>query len=218
VSPVQSRLAWRATRPAAAPRRRHLRPAFVERRLRYTPRVVEAPSYVSALSTGSEIDVPLINGDEVIGVLIVESEQPDAFGEEDFSILSAAATHAGIGIARARLLAAERRRADEQQALAETVADLSRRLELSRVLDAVLARACRLVGAAGGELGTYDAATGEITIVSNSNMADSSIGSRLRYGEGAMGHVIATGELMVIPTTRRGAAGPASTRALTRTP
>jgi PAS domain S-box-containing protein len=173
--------------------------AIVDRQLHYTPRVTEAPDYVPTLSTGAEIDIPLLNGDEVLGVLVVESEQPDAFRDEDFEILTAAATHAGIAIARARLIAGERRRADEQQALLETVTDLSARLELSRVLDAVLARACRLVGAAGGELGTCDPVSGEITIVSNNNMQESSLGTRIRFGEGAMGHVIATGELMTIP-------------------
>ncbi|HSJ09971.1 MAG TPA: GAF domain-containing protein, partial [Longimicrobiales bacterium] len=173
--------------------------AIDDRTLHYTPRVTEAPSYVPSLSTGAEIDVPLLNGDEVLGVLVVESEQPDAFGDEDFQILTAAATHAGIAIARARLLADERRRADEQQALLETVTDLSARLELSRLLDAVLARACRLVGAAGGELGTCDVVTGDITIVSNHNMRASSLGAHLSAGEGAMGHVVTSGELMVIP-------------------
>jgi PAS domain S-box-containing protein len=175
------------------------RQAIEDRRLHYTPRVTDEPGYVPTLSSGAEVDVPLLNGDEVLGVLVVESEQPDAFGVADFETLTVAATHASIAIARARLLAAERRRADEQQALLETVADLSSRLELSRVLDAVLARACHLVGAAGGELGTFDPATGEVVIVSNSNMQESSLGARLRAGEGAMGHVITTGDMMVIP-------------------
>jgi PAS domain S-box-containing protein len=173
--------------------------AIRDRALHYTPRVTEEPAYVPTLSSGSEVDVPLLNGDEVLGVLVVESEQPDAFGVEDFETLTVAATHASIALARARLLASERRRADEQQALLETVADLSAQLELSKVLDAVLARACHLVGAAGGELGTYDGAAREITIVSNNNMEESSLGARLRHGEGAMGHVVAIGEPMLIP-------------------
>jgi PAS domain S-box-containing protein len=173
--------------------------AIRTRALHYTPRVTEEPAYVPTLSSGSEVDVPLLNGDEVLGVLVVESEQPDAFGVEDFETLTVAATHASIALARARLLASERRRADEQQALLETVADLSAQLELSKVLDAVLARACHLVGAAGGELGTYDAAGGGITIVSNNNMEESSLGARLHHGEGAMGHVVSTGEPMLIP-------------------
>ena len=94
---------------------------------------------------------------------------------------------------------AERRRADEHEALLATIADLSAELELGPLLDAVLARACNLVGAAGGELGTFDATTGELTIVSNNNMSESSLGARLRYGEGAMGHVIRTRRLMTIP-------------------
>jgi PAS domain S-box-containing protein len=173
--------------------------AIMDRRLHYTARVADEPSYLPTLNSGAEIDIPLLDGEEVLGVLVVESEQPDAFGEEDFQILTAAATHAGIAIGRARLLAAERRRADEQQALLETITDLSGKLELGRLLEAVLARACRLIGAAGGELGTYEPATGEITIVANHNMRETSLGARLRAGEGAMGHVVRTGELMVIP-------------------
>ncbi|MBR9989261.1 MAG: GAF domain-containing protein [Gemmatimonadetes bacterium] len=172
--------------------------AIHERRLQYTPRVTEEPRYVPSLSTGSELDVPLLSGGQVLGVLVVESNLPDAFGPADFDTLTVASTHASIAIARARLLAAERRRADEHEALLATIADLSAELELAPLLDAVLARACKLVNAAGGELGTYDAATGELTIVSNNNMSESSLGARLKFGEGAMGHVIRTRELMRI--------------------
>jgi PAS domain S-box-containing protein len=175
-------------------------------KLRYTPDVTEEPEYVPGLSSGSEVDLPLKAGDEVLGVLVVESREPHAFGPEDLEILTAAAQHAGIALARIRLLEeqhrvveSERRRADEREALLATITDLSAELELSRLLEAVLSRAVTLLGAAGGELATFDAERSELVIAANHNMREDSRNARLKVGEGAMGHVVRTGEQMIIP-------------------
>ena len=179
---------------------------LVDGRLHYTPDVTLEPEYVPGLASGSEIDVPLRAGDEVLGVLVVESREPDAFGPVDREILTASAQHAGIALARIRLIdeqrrlaATERRRADERQALLDTITDLSGSLELSRLLDAVLTRAVTLLDAAGGELATYDDRTGELVIAANHNMAEDSRGTHLKVNEGAMGLVVTTGEQMTIP-------------------
>ena len=172
----------------------------------YTPDVTLEPEYVPGLASGSEIDVPLRAGDDVLGVLVVESREPDAFGAADREILTAAAQHAAIALARIRLIeeqrrlaADERRRADERQALLDTITDLSGSLELSRLLDAVLTRAVTLLDAAGGELATYDDGTGELVVAANHNMVEDSRGTRLHVNEGAMGLVVKTGEQMMIP-------------------
>ena len=174
--------------------------------LRYTPDVSREPEYVPGLSTGSEVDVPIRSGEEALGVLVVESREPHAFGPEDLEILTAAAQLAGIALGRIRLLAeqqlllaAERRRADEREALLATITDLSTELELSRLLEAVLARAVTLLGAVGGELATYDASRGELIIAANHGMKADSRGTRLKLGEGAMGWVVRTGEQLIIP-------------------
>ncbi len=176
--------------------------AIRERTLQFTPRVAEDPEYVPGLGTGSEVDVPILDDDEALGVLVVESASPEAFGARDFEILEAAARHAGMALGRHRLLAAERWRADEQAALLATVADLSAELELEPLLDAVLERSVTLLRAVGGELAIYEAADEELVVVSNHNMSESSLGARLAYGEGAMGHVVKTGEMMMIPDYR----------------
>jgi diguanylate cyclase (GGDEF)-like protein len=49
------------------------------------------------------VDVPLIVGGEVLGVLTVERVKLNAFDDGDFAILTAAATQASIAIERARL-------------------------------------------------------------------------------------------------------------------
>jgi GAF domain-containing protein len=64
-------------------------------------------------STRSEMAVPLSIGKKVIGALDVQSEQPDAFSEEDISILSTLANQVAIAIENARLFT-ETRTALEQ--------------------------------------------------------------------------------------------------------
>jgi PAS domain S-box-containing protein len=179
---------------------------LADRRLRYTADVSREPEYVPGLSSGSEVDVPILAGEDVLGVLVVESREPHAFGPADFEILTAAAQLAGLALARIRLLdqqeqilAAERRRADEREALLATIGDLSAELELSRLLEAVLGRAVTLLGAVGGELATFDETRGELVIAANHGMKSDSRGTRLKVGEGAMGWVVRTGEQLLIP-------------------
>ncbi|MGD8726542.1 MAG: response regulator [Gemmatimonadales bacterium] len=166
--------------------------------LRYTPDVTKEPDYIPGLSTGCEVDVPLVIEGRPLGVVVVESDRPNAFGRADLEILTAASNQASIAIARARLLAAERRRADERHALLETLRDLSAELDLSKLLQAVLDRAMGLLGASGGELAIYDDEHRELVIVANHQGDQVSVGTRLALGEGAMGRVAETREPLVI--------------------
>jgi PAS domain S-box-containing protein len=176
---------------------------LLDGKLHYTPRCKDVPNYISAAPAGgSEVDVPLAIGDAVVGVLVVESKEQDAFGREDFEILSAAAHQAGIAINRVRLLEAERRRTDEQKAVLDTLADLSGQLELSRVLQGVVERTVALLGVTGGELAIFDEDRSELEIVASYNIGSDSTGTRMGMGEGAMGMVAETREALVIPDYR----------------
>jgi PAS domain S-box-containing protein len=168
--------------------------------LRYTPDVSRAAGYLPSPARGAEVDVPLRVDGKVIGVLVVESAEPNAFGAEDFEILTAAANQASIAIGRARLLAEERRRVDEHKALLDTMADLSSDLELPRVLQAVLNRAVTLLGVTGGEVAIYDEETRHLVVAASQNIGKDSTGTRLALGEGAMGHVARTREPLIIPS------------------
>ncbi len=172
---------------------------LADRSLHYTPRVSEAPEYVPTLGTGSEIDVPVQHGDELVGVLVVESADPDAFDASDFDVLTAAAQQAGIAIGRARLLETERRHAREHRALLETLGDLSGELELAKLLQRVLERAVSLLSVTGGELAIYEPDAEELVIVASHHIGEDSTGTRMRPGEGAMGRVAETHEPLIIP-------------------
>ncbi len=172
--------------------------ALLDGNLHYTPDVATEESYLPSLGGGSELDVPLVIDGRPTGVLVVQSNRVDAFGQDDCESLSAAAQQASIAIGRARLLAAERRRADEQEALLASLADLSGELELARLLKAVLGRAVRLLGVAGGELAIFDEERRELDIVANHNIGAESTGTRMALGEGAMGRVAETHEPLII--------------------
>jgi PAS domain S-box-containing protein len=174
--------------------------AMQDGKLHYTADVRRESTYLPSLASGSEVDVPLRVDGRTIGVLVVESAEPNAFGDEDFEILQAAANQAAIAIARARLLEAERRRADEHKALLDTMADLSSELELSRVLQAVIARAVSLLGVTGGEVAIYEEETRELVVLASERIGKDSTGTRLRLGEGAMGTVARTLEPLIIPS------------------
>ncbi|MBI4545002.1 MAG: GAF domain-containing protein, partial [Gemmatimonadetes bacterium] len=168
-------------------------------RLHYSPDVTRETAYIPSPMAGSEIDLPLPIDGGIVGVVVVESSRKNAFDQEDFDILTVATNQAGIALGRARLLAAERRRADEHKALLDTMADLSAQLELSRLLQAVLERAVALLGVTGGELAIYDEVRRELVIVASHNIGKDSTGVRMALGEGAMGRVAQTQEPLIIP-------------------
>jgi len=147
---------------------------------------------------GSKVDVPILIGEKVQGVLITENRAPHAFDQNDFEVLTAATHLAGIAIERARLFTSERRRADELDALRTTITDITSELELSKLLHAIVERAAGLLNATGGELGLYDEARREIQVVVNHNLGQGNIGRHHRLGEGAMGRVAETGEPLII--------------------
>jgi PAS domain S-box-containing protein len=174
--------------------------AIADGELHYTADVTRESGYLPSLNSGSEVDVPLNVDGETIGVLVVESAEPDAFGDEDFEILTAAATQAGIAVARVRLLSAERRRGDEHKALLESMQDLVGELELSKALQAVLERAVALLGVSGGEVAIFDDDRQELVVVASEHIGKDSTGTRLQLGEGAMGAVAESHEPLIIPS------------------
>ncbi len=151
----------------------------------------------------SVLAAPLLMGNRLVGVIAaVHSDPRHPFGDEGLRLIKLFASQAAIAIENARLFTAERKRAGEQQALLDTLSDLSGELELSRVLQAVLNRAIGLLGMTGGELATYDETRRELIIVASLNMGMDSTGTRMRLGEGAMGYVSQTHEPLIIPNYR----------------
>lgn len=84
----------------------------------YAPDVSRDPRYVcSAQSTRSELAIPLMVRDEVVGVLDCQSDKLDYFDAEKIELLALFSTHASIALENARLYSLERQRARQLEAI-----------------------------------------------------------------------------------------------------
>jgi PAS domain S-box-containing protein len=156
--------------------------------------------YVANAIVQAVMVAPLLIGPRLVGAIAaVHSDPGRKFGEAEIRLLNLFAAQAAIAIENARLFNDERRRTEEQQALLETLKDLSGDLELSRVLQRVLERAVALLKVTGGELATYDENRRDLVIVASHAMPSSAVGARMAIGEGAMGRVAETHQPLVIP-------------------
>jgi diguanylate cyclase (GGDEF)-like protein len=73
-------------------------------KLLYVPDVRKDPRYVRGVEHGrSELALPLTMGDEILGVLDIESPKVDAFSSRDINALSLFATQVAVALDKARL-------------------------------------------------------------------------------------------------------------------
>ena len=111
------------------------------RRLRFGP----YPQLV-ALGIRSLVIVPLRAGGEVVGALGITFTAPGALRQEDRGLLELYAAHAAAALERIRLVDAERRRADQAERLAETLARVGAAPDLEGAVGALLGGAISLLG------------------------------------------------------------------------
>ncbi len=155
-------------------------------------------SWVDAGISGF-IDVPLVAGENNLGVLGLFSFQPEKiFSRRDFELAGSIGRQVGITIQNARLLEIERQRANHQEALSATLADLSRELDMPRLLQVVLERAVRLSGTDLGELAIYDEASHDLVVMACYGLEKDFSGTRLRLGEGTMGKAAQTRQPVLV--------------------
>jgi diguanylate cyclase (GGDEF)-like protein len=84
----------------------------------YAPDVSKDARYIcAAQSTRSELAIPLMVCDEVVGVLDCQSECIDRFDHETIELLTLFSTHASIALQNAHLYSLERKRARQLEAI-----------------------------------------------------------------------------------------------------
>lgn len=102
------------------------------------PDVSQDPRYLGAVSEiRSEMCVPLKIGERVIGVIDVESDQVNAFSEDDLRLLSTLAGQLATTIENAHLFAETKRNANDLALLLGTSTAISSTLDLDQILETV---------------------------------------------------------------------------------
>ncbi|HKI00313.1 MAG TPA: sensor domain-containing diguanylate cyclase [Candidatus Sulfotelmatobacter sp.] len=108
----------------------------------YAPDVSQDPRYIcAAQSTRSELAIPLMVREDVVGVLDCQSDRLDHFDHETIELLTLFSTQASIALQNARLYSLERQRARQLEAI-NTIAQQSTAV---MDLEELLARACLVI-------------------------------------------------------------------------
>ncbi len=112
----------------------------------------------------SMLAVPMLAGDETMGVIVLSSLGYGMFDEDDQRVLEVLAGHAGVAMQNARLLAAER----EAAATAETLLGLSKALTARRTVGDIFQDALEsltnLVNAVAAGAYVHDTTTGDFRL------------------------------------------------------
>jgi diguanylate cyclase (GGDEF)-like protein len=160
------------------------------------------PSFLGAITgIASEVCVPLLDQQRVLGILNVESTGV-ALGAADLKLMIALAEHIVIAIGRAQLYGAEQRRVRQLEALRATMTEISANLDLDTLLAAILEREVALLGATIGQVTLYDPVRGDLVAVKGHNLDSRYEGTRVALGEGLAGHVALTRAPLVVPNYR----------------
>src|ERR1700723_2490645 len=108
----------------------------------YAPDVSKDPRYFcSAKSTRSELAIPLMVMDEVVGVLDCQSDRVDHFDDETIKLLTLFSTQASIALQNAHLYSLERQRARQLEAINAIAQQTTAVMEL----EDLLARVCFVI-------------------------------------------------------------------------
>src|SRR5580704_14799931 len=108
----------------------------------YAPDVSQDPRYFcSAKSTRSELAIPLMVRDEVVGVLDCQSDRLNHFDSETIDLLTLFSTQASIALQNARLYSLEEQRTRQLQAINAIAQQTTAVLDLEELLG----RVCQLI-------------------------------------------------------------------------
>ncbi len=106
------------------------------RRPIYSPDVTADPRYIPHIpTTRSELAIPLMVRDEVVGVLDCQSNLPAFFDHETMDLLTLFATQASIGLQNAKLYSMLQRRAAQLEAINAIAKRTTVELDLKELLD-----------------------------------------------------------------------------------
>jgi GAF domain-containing protein/CheY-like chemotaxis protein len=140
----------------------------------------------------SYLGVPIMEGEQAIGVISVQSTQQEGrFSEDDVRLLGTIAANVGVAIQNARLYDETHRRAEEMAALADVGREISATLDPTAVLERIAEHAMNLLAA--GSSAVYLAQPGGRTfraIVGRGEIAEQLLADTIHLGEGIIGNVL----------------------------
>jgi PAS domain S-box-containing protein len=152
----------------------------------------------------SEVAVPLKRGDEVLGVLTVESNRVDKpLDTTDLQLLTLLSNHVVIAIEHARLFGEAKERTESLSALYGIGKEINASLELDRILEVMCDEVMRTTGVAIAEVSLVDLEQGTWEMKVIQGYSENWKGRVFSLDTGITGRVARTGESVIIPDVRQ---------------
>jgi GAF domain-containing protein len=167
------------------------------------PDVQQDPRYISVLPhTLSELAVPLVVGDRLIGVMNVESLEVNRFTGDDQQLLMALGGQLAVIIENARLHREMQRRLDEVSTLYSFAQQMTTSLDMAEVVDSVVGSLKRVLGCRGVNIWLVAPDGQTLDIFAAAGLQTKwEKAAQLKWGEGIAGQVVATGKPIYVPDT-----------------
>lgn len=188
---------------------------FVGRAVRQRQPVISGdvsrePDYLRVTTVGgleprSELAVPLIHKNKVVGAISIECTRPSCFTDEDAELLSALSSLLAIDIVNARLYEASQRDAAAKELLYEVAQQLSSILDRDELLENIAEQLKRVIDYE--ILGIYlvDPLSGDLILKVTRGFSAESISrlSRVPAGRGLLGRAIREKRSFIVEDTSK---------------
>ena len=146
----------------------------------------------------SYLGLPIKVRSEVLGVLTFDNTTPRRYAPDEITYLTSFAEQAAIAIEKAELFRQEQDRRQQLEVIGAISAEMTRELDLPRLLDIVARRARELVGAAACAVWLWNEQEQVLSVKAHDG-EDAWLGElRIRLGEGITGEVARRREGMIV--------------------
>jgi diguanylate cyclase (GGDEF)-like protein len=177
--------------------------AAKDKRPLYVPDFNQDSRYVPwGKKTRSELAIPLMVRDEVVGVLDCQSENPDHFDRETVDLLTLFSTHASMALQNALLYSLERRRASQLEAINAIARETTVVLDIKNLLS----KACQKIKKAFGVSHVSIFLKDDDDLVLRSHHGDLTPriaeGGRVPSGEGLLGRALFESKTLIENDTK----------------
>lgn len=169
--------------------------------------IAHSPEYIRFYQkTQSELCAPLRIGDRLIGVINIESEEPDAFTETDERLVVTLASQITTAIDRLRADAAERRRMREVSLLSTVISSTASAKDLTAALNEVCRDVAHYFRASQAGFALIDHQKAEARVIAEYQASDrpSALGVSIPLrGNPSMEHILRTKAPLAVEDAQR---------------
>jgi HD-GYP domain-containing protein (c-di-GMP phosphodiesterase class II) len=144
--------------------------------------------------------MPLILRGQPVGVVQMFNLPPETCDDPDeLALIELLCSRLVTEVEKARLLEEAQRRAKRQQALVEIISNLTTTLDSQTLLNRIMTYACELLGVEATSIWLRDPQNNDLVLhLATGERREHMHASRVPAGHGIIGHVVSTGETVVV--------------------